>query len=108
MEAPLFLSVEDVEKLHEKSLQLFGGMAGVRDRNAFESAVNHPQNIYYYDQGDLFDMAAAYGFHIAQAQAFVDGNKRTGAAAAIIFLDANGYELTGDSLRIYVAFSAGA
>jgi len=63
--------------------------------------VHHPKNIFYYDQGDLFDLAAAYCIHIAQAQAFLDGNKRTGAAAAIVFLDANGYPITGDSMRIH-------
>ena len=91
MDVPLFLRVEDVEKLHAMSLQRFGGSEGLRDRNAFESAVHHPQNIFYCDQGDLFDMAAAYCVHIAQVQAFLDGNKRTGAAAVIVFLDANGY-----------------
>ena len=103
MDEPLFLRVEDVEKLHAMSLEHFGGSEGLRDRNAFESAVNHPKNIFYYDQGDLFDMAAAYCFHIAQAQAFLDGNKRTGAAAAIVFLDANGYPIKGDSMRIHTA-----
>lgn len=58
MEEPLFLGVEDVEKLHAMSLQRFGGSEGLRDRNAFECAVHHPRNICYYDQGDLFDMAA--------------------------------------------------
>jgi len=106
MDEPLFLRVEDVEKLHTMSLQRFGGSEGLRDRNAFESAVNHAKNICYYDQGDLFDMAAAYCFHIAQAQAFLDGNKRTGAAAAIVFLDANGYSITGDSMRIHTALIA--
>jgi death-on-curing protein len=106
MDDPLFLRVEDVEALHAMSLQRFGGSEGLRDRNAFESAVFHPQNIFYYAQGDLFDMAAAYCFHIAQAQAFLDGNKRTGAAAAIVFLDANGYPITGDSMRIHAALIA--
>lgn len=106
MDEPLFLRVEDVEKLHDISLKKFGGSEGLRDRNVFESAVNHPKNLFYYDQGDLFDLAATYCVHIAQAQAFLDGNKRTGAAAAIVFLDANGYQLTGDSMRIHEALIA--
>ena len=48
-------------------------------------------------------MAAAYCFHIAQAQAFLDGNKRTGVAAAIVFLEANGQPITGDSMRLHGA-----
>ena len=99
----VFLSVEEVEMLHQWSLGRFGGQDGIRDRNAFESAVYHPQNIYFYDQGDVFDIAAAYCYHIAQAQAFLDGNKRTAAAAAIVFLEANGYPLKGDPMRIYEA-----
>ncbi len=51
-------------------------------------------------------MAAVYCVHITQAQAFLDGNKRTGAAAAIVFLDANGYPITGDSMRIHEALIA--
>tara|TARA_B110000008_G_C16847716_1_gene515461 strand:- start:173 stop:553 length:381 start_codon:yes stop_codon:yes gene_type:complete len=106
MNEPLFLRSEDVEKLHTMAVHRFGGSKGLRDRNAFESAVNQPKNIFYYEQGDLFDMAAAYCFHIAQAQAFFDGNKRTGAAAAIVFLDANDYPIAGDSMRIHAALIA--
>lgn len=101
MSDPCFLTVEQVETLHRRSLELFGGSGGTRDQNAFESAVAHPRNIYLYAQGDLFDVAAAYCFHLAQAQAFVDGNKRTGVAAALVFLEINGYPVTGDSMRIY-------
>ena len=106
MNEPLFLRSEDVEKLHTMAVHRFGGSKGLRDSNAYESAVNQPKNIFYYEQGDLFDMAAAYCFHIAQAQAFFDGNKRTGAAAAIVFLDANAYPITGDSMRIHAALIA--
>jgi len=106
MNEPLFLRSVDVEKLHTMAVHRFGGSKGLRDRNAFESAVNQPKNIFYYEQGDLFDLAAAYCFHIAQAQAFFDGNKRTGAAAAIVFLDANDYPITGDSMRIHAALIA--
>ncbi len=50
----------------------------------------HPLNVWFYGQGDLFDVAATYAFHIAQAQAFLDGNKRTAIAAALTFLEGNG------------------
>lgn len=106
MSDPYFLTVEQVEALHRRSLELFGGGEGTRDQSAFESAVAHPRNVYSYAQGDLFDVAAAYCFHLAQAQAFVDGNKRTGAAAALIFLELNGYPITGDSMRIHEALIA--
>ena len=103
MDDPAFLRVEDVEELHAMALERFGGSPGLRDRNAFESAVHQPKNVFYYGGGDLFDMAAAYCFHIAQAQAFLDGNKRTGVSAAIIFLEINGQPITGDSMLLHDA-----
>jgi len=41
----------------------------------------------------MFDIAAAYAFHLAQAQAFLDGNKRIGIGAALTFLEVNGFEV---------------
>jgi len=77
-EEPAFLDPEQVRILHHIALERHGGQDGVRDAAAFESAVMRPRNVWYYAQGDLFDVAAAYAFHIAEAQAFLDGNKRTG------------------------------
>ena len=55
---------------------------------------------------DLFEMAAAYAFHLAESQAFLDGNKRTGLAAAYVFLELNGYVLSRDEDRLYDAMIA--
>jgi len=66
----------------------------------------HPRNVYFYAQGDLFDVAAAYCFHIAQAQAFIDGNKRTAVAAALTFMDSNGVSTDFDSMPLYEAMIA--
>lgn len=52
---------------------------------------------------DLFAMAAAYAFHIAQNQPFVDGNKRTGLAAALVFLDLNGVTVADPEGKLYNA-----
>ena len=89
MKTPQFLSVEDIRFLHSLSIAKFGGTLGIRDEGGLESAVFHPQNIYLYGGGDLFEFAAGYGFHIAEGQCFLDGNKRTAAAAALNFLYAN-------------------
>jgi len=86
---PLFLNFEVVTELHKDSLQKFGGTDGVRDRGLIESALASAINTYMYASGDLFDIAATYGFHIAQAQAFLDGNKRTGVSASLTFLRIN-------------------
>jgi death-on-curing protein len=69
----------------------------------------HPRNVWLYGQGDLFDIAAAYAFHLAEAQSFLDGNKRVGAGAALTFLEGNGVsipEATGPLHAAMIAISA--
>jgi len=61
------------------------------------------QNVYWYGNGSLFDIAAAYAFHIAESQAFNDGNKRTGSAAALTFLTLNGIRVPKDDGSVYNA-----
>lgn len=91
----IFLNRGQVERLHEISLDRFGGQAGIRESGLVDSALASAQNVFFYGAGDVFDIAAAYAFHIAEAQAFIDGNKRTAAAAALTFLELNS---TGSSL----------
>ena len=90
--APEFLEVEDVLDLHAQQLAIYGGGFGVRDQSLLESAVAMPRAGFggEFVHGDLFEMAAAYAFHIAQNQPFIDGNKRTALLAALVFLDLNG------------------
>lgn len=52
---------------------------------------------------DLFHMAAAYAYHIAENQPFVDGNKRTALNAALVFLDINGWIVSDPDMRLYPA-----
>src|ERR1039458_10456567 len=61
-EEPAFLDIPQVEVLHRTALELHGGQDGVRDPAAFESAVMQPRNVWYYAQGDVFDVAAAAPF----------------------------------------------
>jgi len=103
---PEFLTLAIVEQLHADSLVLFGGSAGVRDRGMVESALAAARNTYLYGRGDLFDIAASYAFHIAEAQAYLDGNKRTAVAAALTFLTGNGVALQLDDTVIYEAMIA--
>lgn len=99
---PRFLSLDQVEAIHIRSLGEHGGSDGVRDAGGLESAVMQPLNVYHYLGGDLFEFAAAYAFHIAEAQAYLDGNKRTAIASALIFLEVNGIETTGiDPMELY-------
>jgi len=103
---PEFLSPAIIEQLHADSLALFGGSAGVRDRGLVESALASARNTYLYGRGDLFDIAASYAFHIAQAQAYLDGNKRTAMAAALTFLRGNDVKFRIDEPLFYEAMIA--
>ncbi|MBI1176551.1 type II toxin-antitoxin system death-on-curing family toxin [bacterium] len=89
--------------LHEESLRRFGGSIGLRDEGQVESAVGSAMNTWFYGSRDLYDVAATYAFHIAESQAFVDGNKRTGAAAALTFLAKNGKLSIRDDGTLYQA-----
>jgi len=64
----------------------------LRNESGLESAIAQPQNVYFYGNGDLYEIAAAYAYHIAESQAFLDGNKRTGIQAALDFLEVNGVD----------------
>jgi death-on-curing protein len=92
---PDFLSLEDVLCLHADQVRLFGGHEGVRDLGLLESAIAQPQAMFggEYLHHDIFEMAAAYVFHLVQNHPFCDGNKRTGVVAALVFLDFNGVEI---------------
>ncbi len=103
MEEPRFLTFDEVLYLHEESLARFGGLTGCGDVGLVQSALGAAQNTYWYGRGDVFAVAAAYAFHLAESQAFNDGNKRTGVAAAIIFLTLNGWTLPTDDGSIYRA-----
>ncbi len=107
MSEPRFLSLEQIEKIHERSLATYGGLAGTRDPGGLEAAAMHPRNVFYYEGGDLFEIAAAYAFHIAEAQAYLDGNKRTAAASATIFLKGNGVTIEEiDPMALYAPMIA--
>lgn len=95
--------MDEVLYLHDESLERFGGSAGIREPGLVESALGSAQNTFWYGQGNLFEIAAAYAFHIAESQAFTDGNKRTAAAAAISFLRLNGKPFPKDDGSVYRA-----
>ena len=93
---PRFLSVQEIFELHERLVERFGGSHGLRDLGMLESAVAMPQAGFgeAYLHEDIFEMAAAYLFHIVMNHPFIDGNKRTGTHAALVFLADNGYAVT--------------
>lgn len=86
----LFLRKGEVLALHSQLINQYGGSHGIRDESVLESALAAPENRYHYEEADLIACAATYAFHLTQAHAFIDGNKRVGAAAMTIFLQING------------------
>lgn len=107
-EEPEFLTVDEVLEIHSDQIQTYGGDDGIRDRGLLESAVAMPHQSFggEYLHSDIFEMAAAYAFHLAESQAFIDGNKRTGLAAAYMFLALNGYRLVEQDDRLFDAMIA--
>ncbi|MBI3885949.1 MAG: type II toxin-antitoxin system death-on-curing family toxin [Opitutae bacterium] len=104
MNEPIFPSRDTVLELHRDSLERYGGIDGLRDPGLLDSALMQPEATHYYGQGDLFAIAAAYAFHIAQNQPFLDGNKRTAVGSALLFLKANGVDTSSyDGLKLYDA-----
>jgi death-on-curing protein len=89
--SPQFLPLSKILELHERQIRLYGGESSIRDMNLLESALAMPMSGMgdNYFHAFPFEMAAAYLFHIVQNHPFVDGNKRTGAVAALVFLALN-------------------
>ena len=99
---PVFLSLAEVVEIHRDQIERYGGHAGIRDLGLLQSALAMPGAGFggKYLHSDLIEMAAAYLFHIVQNHPFVDGNKRTGTVAGIVFLSLNGIELEADETQL--------
>jgi len=90
-----------VEAIHIDQLHLHGGLPGVRDDNALESALARPQNRSFYDStSDLPAVAAAYGYGLVTSHPFVDGNKRAGFLVMYVFLGLNGLEIEAEEPEV--------
>ncbi|OAM90091.1 type II toxin-antitoxin system death-on-curing family toxin [Termitidicoccus mucosus] len=95
MDGLLYLTVENILAIHEAALEEHGGADGLLALELLESAVEMPKSSFDGEDlyPDILDKAAAYLFFIAGNHAFRDGNKRTGLAAALTFLELNGREI---------------
>jgi death-on-curing protein len=92
---PNWIDERDALALHDRLLALDGGPAGVHDAGLLQSALARPRQLESYVAGsDIIDMAAAYLADIVRNDPFVDGNKRTGFLASVLFLEINGYVFT--------------
>ncbi len=98
-----WLSREAIEIIHHEQILEHGGLPGVKDPNAIESALARPVNKAVYGEDDIHVLAAAYLYGIVQNHGFSDGNKRTGWLAAFTFLLINGVMIEAEQADV-IAF----
>lgn len=113
MAAPRFLTMAEVLLILEDQIRRYGGQYGLRDPALLSSALAVPGASWSgaYLHEDIPEMAAAYAYHISGNHPFIDGNKRVALAAALVFLDINGYDLICPEKKIYeimMAVASGA
>lgn len=96
VERTSFLTLEEVLAIHQKIIETFGGMGGVRDKGLLESALHRPRTGYYRD---LTEMAGALFESLLNNHPFVDGNKRVAFFATDVFLRLNGWKLEVNAER---------
>jgi len=105
MEDIVFLTLAEVVEIHADQIKRYGGSDGVRDMSLLSSAVAMPYASFSgsFLHADIYEMAAAYAFHICQNHPFVDGNKRMALAAALVFLEMNRINLLDEAGKLYNA-----
>jgi death on curing protein len=102
-----WLTQRMVIAFHEETLRRHGGGTGLRDEALLESALARPlHRATYDDTTTIFDLTAEYCAGIVGNHPFVDGNKRTGLLAAVVFLSLNGYEFEADEADIVTMIEA--
>ncbi len=94
-----YLSFLEVLELHEAIIASSGGLRGIRDIRALESAINQPRLTFEKTDlyPDLISKATALCFSLVMNHPFVDGNKRIGHAAMETFLILNRYEIEANT-----------
>jgi len=96
--SPIFLTLDEVLALHADQVERYGGALGIRDLALLESAIAAPTASYQGEflHGSLYEIAAAYLFHLVKNHPFVDGNKRVALISTIVFLGFNDLALTAE------------
>jgi death-on-curing protein len=87
----VFLTLDQVLRVHSHQIATYGGSPGIRDVGLLESALAMPEAVAFGEDlhSTLHEKAAAYLFHLTKNHPFVDGNKRVGLAVCLIFLALN-------------------
>ena len=97
----IFLTANQIIELHDEAIRAFGGDGGLLDPGKLESAAMAPIHYYFYGGADVAGVAAAYAYHVMQAHAFADGNKRVGHYSARTFVELNGCRLNASQQQLF-------
>ena len=105
---PVFLNLAEVLEIHQDQIVRYGGTAGIRDLELLKSALGLPTANYdgEFLHADIYEMAAAYLFHIVRNHPFIAGNKRTGTVSALVFLLINGCDFSTSENKLVNAVIA--
>lgn len=107
----LWIEQRDLVAIHGALLAEHGGASGMRDPGLLESALARPRQHLAYADPDIVELAALYTSAIVRNYPFVDGNKRVGFVAGILFLELNGFNFEGseeESIHAVLDLAAGA
>jgi death-on-curing protein len=98
-----------VDAVHLDQVQEHGGLPGLRDESALESALARPRNKWAYESThDLADLAAAYAYGLVTSHPYRDGNKRIAFLTMVIFLGLNGWDLEAPEAEVVTMMLAAA
>ncbi len=98
-----------VDAVHLDQLREHGGLSGIRDENALESALARTRNRWAYESTqDLAELAAAYGYGLVTNHPYRDGNKRVAFLTMVIFLGLNGWDLDAPETEVITMMLATA
>jgi death-on-curing protein len=101
---PIWLTRVVVDAIHTDQLREHGGLVGLRDETALESALARARHQWLYERtADLASLAAAYAFGLARNHPYLDANKRVALVAMLAFLATNGYDVNADDDDVLTA-----
>ena len=97
------LSKEQILLLHTQLIEEFGGTDGVRDYNLLDSALEAPFQSFAGEElyPTIQAKAARLGYGLIKNHTMLDGNKRIGAHAMLVFLALNGIEMKYTQKELY-------
>ena len=107
---PVWILERTVYAAHDRLIAAHGGARGVRDTSLLESALARPRQHFAYGSPDIIELAALYTAGLVRNHPFVDGNKRTGFAIGVAFLELNGFSFRAteeDAIHTVLALAAG-